>query len=101
MKRKILLMLSMHIMLSWMLWGGLRVYQQGYNATHSKPIAMASASLDESRMQITVLHERLTLPAAWFAEDSPLHGAAFWLNDASVQLWHYLCAQAETYLVDI
>ncbi len=98
--RNIMLGLCVHCTISWMLWGSLQVYQRGYNAMHSEPIAMASAAVNETTAEIRVLQQRLRVPAAWFAEDSPLYTICYCVTGEELHLWMYLASAVEEILCE-
>lgn len=88
--RKWVLYLCLHLVVSGVIWGGMRVHQRGYNMLHSEQIAMANVTTTQSFTEITVLQRSFRIPRSWFAEDSPLYFAAYALTGEDVHLWLYL-----------
>ncbi len=88
-KRKrscLVLWLAVHLVVSFVLWGTLRVMQRGYNATHREPLAMASLTLRGETAVVQVLDESCEIPVTLLAEDSPLYYALYCLTDGMLHL---------------
>lgn len=88
--RIIAICLTLHIAASIVFFGGMRVYQQGYNTMHREQIAMASIRITGERAEIQLLEEAYTFPALWLRENSPAYAAAYVLAGESLRFWVYL-----------
>lgn len=82
--------LTLHLVVSGVIWGGLCVYQRGYNTMHREQLAVASVTVTQERAELQVLQGRCALPVQWFSEDSPLYYAAYVLAGEPLQFWLYL-----------
>ena len=60
--RPLLMGLCLHILLSGFLLAGFRVYQRGYDHTHTKPIEPASLSVSGDSATVSVLSHSFTVP---------------------------------------
>ncbi len=81
--------LLLHCLMSFMLWGTLRVLQSGHNATHREQIAMANARITDNTATVQILHHRFQLPVSWLEEESPFYYAAYCLTDSQLHLLLY------------
>ncbi len=84
--------LALHLILSFVLLGAVRVYQQGYNRTHREQLQMASVTVEGSRAEIQVLKHSYAVSLHWLAEGSPLYYAAYCLTDEALHCWVFLLA---------
>ncbi len=82
-RRAAVILISVHLVMSFVLWGIIRVLQQGYNSTHREPIAMACASVDDGTAIIQVLRKSCEIPVAWMEEESPLYFGLYCLTDGT------------------
>lgn len=93
MKQKLrfaILLCSLHLIASGVLWGCLLVYQRGYNTMHREEIAVASVRTSEQYTHVQILEESYSFPSAWLSEESPLYFAAYALTGEPLHFWMYL-----------
>ena len=83
--RRIFGIFIVHVILSWMLFAGLRIAVRGYNRTHVKPIAAASLRVVGDTAELSVLTNiyRVPLPS----DTSPLLTASYLFCDDALKFW--------------
>lgn len=82
-----ILCLSLHLSASFVIWGGLKVYQRGYNTMHREQIAVASVAVSNQQASIQILQNSCHIPTDWLAKDSPLYFAAYALTGEQLHFW--------------
>lgn len=92
-RRKILGGLALHLVISGVALGGIRVYQQGYNTTHREQLQMASLTVQEQQAELRILDRSCQIPLQWLAEDSMLYYAAYVLTDGYLHSWVFGIAE--------
>lgn len=89
-KRKhCMLWLTVHIVLSFTVWGTLRVMQRGYNATHREQLAMANLSLHDGQAVVRILDGSCEIPITLLEQDSPLYYVLYCMTDSFLHLLVY------------
>ena len=85
--------LALHLIISFVLLGAVRVYQQGYNRTHREQLQLASVTVEGSHAEVQVLERSYALSLRWLAEDSPLYYAAYCLTGEALHSWVFLLTE--------
>lgn len=88
--RTVLRVVSLHLIVSGVALGGIRVYQQGYNTMHQEQLQMASLTLQPEHAQLQFLEYSCAVPLAILQEDSLLYYAAYVMTDQFLQSWTYI-----------
>lgn len=91
--RKFLGGLALHLVVSGVALGGIRVYQQGYNTTHREQLQMASLTVQDDTAELQFLGKRCVISTTALAEDSMLYYAAYFLTGGELHLWMYVIAE--------
>ncbi len=81
--------LTVHIILSFVVWGTLRVMQRGYNATHREQLAMADLTLHDGKAVVRILEGSCEIPITLLEQDSPLYYALYCATDSFLHLLVY------------
>ncbi len=92
-----LLCLTIHLIVSGVIWGCLVVYQRGYNTLHTEEIPAASISRTADRMHIQLLEESCSFPSAWIEEESALYFAVYAAAPEPLRFWFEVSGFADSY----
>lgn len=88
--RTIVLLLSLHIMVSMVFWGGLCVWQRCRNALYPEQVAAASIHLTDGYAHIQVLDAACAIPMQELSENHPLWFAAHALTGDGFHFWCWM-----------
>ena len=83
--RKFFIGLTLHVLLSGILFSAAIVYQKGYNTTHRETVRMANITLQEQSADVQILHYHL--PFSVPSDNSILYYAAYLLTDTPLHEW--------------
>ena len=59
--RKIILVCSAYLLINLLVWGGISVYANSYNAMHKEPLPKLALNIDGNRADFSVLHYSASL----------------------------------------
>ncbi len=90
--RTVCRIMALHLIVSGVALGGIRVYQQGYNTMHREQLQMASLTLHPEHAQLQFLEYHCTVPLTFLQEDSMVYYAAYVLTDGFLQSWTYIAS---------
>jgi len=99
MKRKLhhfCLLLALHCVVSFVILGGVRVWQKGYNRTHQEQLQMVNVAVHDQQAEIKILGRNMALSLEWLNENSMLYYGLYAVSDEFIRSWIVICHEIIT-----